>query len=410
MAQRRTITILTLTALTIVGSACSNSSSATPTASHRHIPPTTTAPLTTTSTTAAPSVTPTTIQAPVRQAPGWTQSLTTLPPGGGFTSLSCISDTFCVAAGGGTDGSGTELSSGSGVAVSWDGATWSQPSVYYPAPASGAVSAPILPAIACTAGPSCVIVDASGHTSTGDGTNWSAPSPVGPAPTLPANPADPGAGHLASRTVAVACAAPASCAAVGNTGTATVLKNGVWLPPQAFGAAAGLASSVALYQAGRVGIACPSPSSCTAVVGTAVLNWNGATWSKEVGPWTTSLAPGAVQPTAIGCPTVNLCAIVNGTGLSARTTGRSWSAKQTIDPGGGLDAITCPTATFCMAADAGGSVMTWNGGTWSAPQPVLPAATQYTDIGTSLSCSSAQFCMMMNADGDYATFTGQTPG
>ena len=54
--------------------------------------------------------------------------------------------------------------------------------------------------------------------------------------------------------------------------------------------------------------------------------------------------------------------------------------------------------------------MTWNGGAWSAPQPVLPAATQYTDIGTSLSCSSAQFCMVMNADGDYATFTGQTPG
>ena len=83
----------------------------------------------------------------VPQAPGWSLALTTLPPGGGFTSLSCISDTFCVAAGGGTTGDGAALVSGSGVTMSWDGAAWSSPSVYYPAPAAGAVTAPVLPSL-----------------------------------------------------------------------------------------------------------------------------------------------------------------------------------------------------------------------------------------------------------------------
>ena len=69
--------------------------------------------------------------------------------------------------------------SGSGVTVSWDGAAWSSPSVYYPAPATGPVTAPVLPTITCTSGPLCVIVDGSGHVSTGDGTNWSNPVPLG---------------------------------------------------------------------------------------------------------------------------------------------------------------------------------------------------------------------------------------
>ena len=74
-----------------------------------------------------PSAVPTTVPVPARRPRGGPRPLTTLPPGGGFTSLSCISDTFCVAAGGGTTGDGTALTSGSGVAVSWDGAAWSDP-------------------------------------------------------------------------------------------------------------------------------------------------------------------------------------------------------------------------------------------------------------------------------------------
>ena len=50
--------------------------------------------------------------------------------------------------------------------------------------------------------------------------------------------------------------------------------------------------------------------------------------------------------------------------------------------------------------------MSWNGSAWSPPVPVIPAATDYTGIGTSVSCPSTQFCMVMNGDGDYATYSG----
>lgn len=414
MAQSRRAASVSLAALIMVGCGCSTQSSAAPTSVHHRSTPstsasTTTAPAPTTS--APPSATPTTVPAPAKQIPGWTDALTSLPPGGGFTSLSCISDTFCVASGGGTSGDSAALTSGSGVTVSWDGAAWSDPSVYYPAPANGPVTAPILPAITCTSGPTCMIVDGSGHLSYGEGTNWSVPAPIAPAPALPANPADPGVGHPGSRAAALSCPTPTFCAIVDNSGHTYTLRSNNWLTPQSFGTAAGPgAAIVSLYQAGRVGVSCPTSSACTAVVGTSVLDWNGSTWAQEPSPWTSSLTSGPSDPTAISCPDTTLCAIVNGTGVSVRTAGNQWSAKEAVDPHGGLDSISCPTTSFCLAADLSGSVLTWNGTSWSAPIQVIPAATEYTGIGTSVSCPSAQFCMVMNSDGDYATYSGSGSG
>ena len=97
-------------------------------------------------------------------------------------------------------------------------------------------------------------------------------------------------------------------------------------------------------------------------------------------------------------------AIVSGSLLSYRHGNGPWSPVEPIDPHGGLDAISCPTTSFCMAADAGGSVTTWTGGSWSAPRAVLPEATDYPGIGTSLSCTRGRFCMLMNADGDFSTY------
>ena len=408
MDPKRLMASLFVLALALVACGCSASSSATPTADHRSTT-TTGAPRTTTTTTSSPSATPTTVPVSVPRAPGWSLALTTLPPGGGFTSLSCISDTFCVAAGGGTTGDGAALVSGSGVTVSWDGAAWSSPSVYYPAPATGPVTAPVLPTITCTSGPLCVIVDGSDHVSTGDGTNWSNPVALAAPVPLPANPADPGVGHPGSRTSAVSCPTPSLCAVVDNTGRTSTMRADSWLAPQSFGTAPGFGASAAetaLYQPGRVGVSCPTPSSCTAVVGSSVLRWNGATWSAETAPWATSLAPGTGVPVSIACPTVDLCAIVNGHDIVVRNAGGAWTPRQLLDPGRQLDAISCPTRSFCIAADDRGSVMLWNGSTWAGPQPVIPAATQYTGIGVSVSCPDDRFCMIMNADGDYATYSG----
>ena len=415
MTHRRLAASATVAALIILASGCSGSSSATPTTAHLRSRAATTVPTTTAAaptTTGPPSIAPTTAPVPVTQPPGWASDLTALPPGGGFTSLSCISDTFCVATGGGTDGDNAELTTGSGVAVSWDGASWSDPSVYYPAPPDGPVTAPVLPTIACTSGPTCAIVDGSDHVSGGNGTTWTAPAALTGAPAVPADPDDPGPGHPGSRSGAVSCPAPTTCAVVDNTGHVYTLRAGRWLAPQSFGAPGGSAgsTSVSLYQAGRVGVSCPSDSQCTAVIGTSVLDWNGNTWTEDPEPWTSSLTSGPSDPTAIACPTTTWCAVVNGTGVSIRGAANRWSPEQTIDPRGGLDSISCPTTSYCLAADGGGAVVAWNGLAWAAPDQVIPAATEYSGIGTTVSCPTIQFCMVMNSDGDYSTYTGPGSG
>jgi hypothetical protein len=310
-----------------------------------------------------------------------------------------------VAAGGGTGTASASPITGAGVTVSWDGAAWSEPSVYFPGPSTGPVVAPELPTITCTAGPSCTIVDGSGHLSTGDGTNWSAPAPLPAAPPAAStpNPADPGPGHAGSRTASISCSSPTFCAVVANTGQALSRRDGAWLAPQAF---AEPAQAVPLYQNGRIGIDCLSRVFCTAVIGSSVLDWNGTAWSQEPVPWTTTTVTG---PTALACPTTRLCAIVAGPDLWVRNGTAGWASAGTIDPGGVLDAISCPTASFCLAADTAGKVLAWDGSTWSAPRQVVPTAVQYTGPGTSLSCPTARFCMVINGDGDYATYSGPVP-
>jgi hypothetical protein len=378
-----------------------------------------TAPAATTTTT--PTVPPATTVAPttsaprpIGAAPGWSVPLDTLPPGGGFTSVSCISDTFCIAAGGGANFGDTSGTVGAGQTQSWDGQAWSNPSVYFPPPATGSGPSPMMPAITCIGGPFCAIVDGSGFVSNGDGTNWITPVPLKPAVPRAADSADPGSGHPGSRYAAVSCTSNKFCAIVDNTGDAYAWENGSWMAPQAFGTGSG--GNAALYASGRVGVSCATPSACTAVVGTAVLEWNGKTWSEEAAPWSPTLpgSPGSTSingnPTAISCPTSTRCAIVNGSGVSYQNSSPAWSPVQTIDSGGTLDSISCPRVSFCMAADANGAIVTWDGTRWAAPVEVIPAATNYTGIGTSVSCSSADFCMVINGDGDYATFSDSTVG
>ena len=163
---------------------------------------------------------------------------------------------------------------------------------------------------------------------------------------------------------------------VDNTGHTYTLQNGTWLTPQSFGTTVGFGHGrhrVSLYQAGRVGVSCPTATSCTAVVGTTVLDWNGPVWSAEAAPWATALAPGAAVP-GHRLPDPTLCAIVNGDDIVVRDAGKAWTPRQVLDPGRQLDAISCPTRPFCIAADDQGAVMPWNGTSWTGPTQVVPAA------------------------------------
>jgi hypothetical protein len=332
--------------------------------------------------------------------------LTTLPPGGGITSVACLSDTFCIAAGGGANQADAAQTTGDGQTQSWDGVSWATPETYYPAP-TGAGPWPVLPAVTCTAGPFCVLVDGSGFVSNGDGTNWITPVAVPSAPALPDNPADPGAGHPGSRTAAVSCTSRTFCAIVDNTGTVDTWRDGSWLTPQSFGTPTGPGgATAALYAQGRVGVSCPDESSCTAVVGTTVLDWDGTQWSEEPNPWILATDSHGV---AVSCSTPTLCAVVSGPYLSFRNGTGAWSTPRIVDAGGSLTAVSCPVPSYCVASDAGGSVITFDGTSWSAPVRVLPEPSEYGALGTSLDCTMAQFCMVISGDGDYTTHDPSGP-
>jgi len=369
----------------------------------RPVAPTTAPTAPTVPTSTVPSAVPTTVPTPVVPVEGWSPPATTLPPAGGFTSTSCISDVFCLAAGGGAEEADASLSTGPGVVSSWDGAMWAPPTTYYGAPADGPATAPELPAIGCTSGPRCAVVDGSGHTSLGDGTHWSAPAPLAPAPVAAADPADPGPGHPGSRSAAVSCPTGQFCAYVDNTGHVATLTGTTWSSPQSMTTQVGSAT-VELFQRGRVAVSCPDAVHCTALVGGSDLEYDGTSWRSVPGPWPATV-PG---DTAVSCPTPGTCLAVRGSTLSVRTPGSSWSTPRTIDGNGGLDALSCPTTAFCMAADATGNVVHLTGGVWSAPSKVVPTPVDYTGDGTAISCPSDQFCLVLSGDGDFATYQGAT--
>ena len=363
---------------------------------------TTSAPMATTTT--LPSAVPTTVPTPVVPVVGWSRPATILPPAGGFTAASCISDVFCMATGGGANLADVSLSTGPGVVSSWDGATWAPLATYFAAPTAGPTTSPQVPAIACTGGPRCAVVDGSGHTSLGNGTTWSPPLPLSSASVAAPDPTDSGPGHAGSRTAAVACPTTQFCAYADNTGHVAVLRGIIWSTPQTMTAKVG-SSTVELFQTGRVGIGCADSSHCSALVGTTVLDWNGTSWATSSGPW----PAGTSGDSAVSCPTPGTCLAVRGSSLSIRTPGSGWSTPRVVDGNGGLDAMSCPTATFCMAVDASGNVIHLAGGTWSAPSKVVPTPVEYSGDATTISCPTDQFCLVLNGDGDYATYQGANP-
>jgi hypothetical protein len=262
-----------------------------------------------------------------------------------------------------------------------------------------------MPAISCTDGPLCAVVDGSGHTSLGDGTNWWPPVPLATSAEPASNPADPGPGHAGSRSAAVSCPTSQFCAYVDNTGHVATLHGTTWSAAQVFTTNEG-GSTVDLFQTGRVAVSCSDVSTCAALVGDTELDWDGASWSASPGPWGTNSVTG---DTALSCAGPGTCVAVHGSTASVHTPGSGWSTPRVIDGNGDLDAVSCPTTATCVATDAVGDVMRLSGGNWSTPQKVVPTPSAYTGDGTSISCPTDQFCMVMTGDGDYATYQGAAP-
>ena len=147
------------------------------------------------------------------------------------------------------------------------------------------------------------------------------------------------------------------------------------------------------------GIACASPTSCTAVGSagskTLVERWNGSSWAIVAAP-----SPGTTNELdAVACSAPASCTAV-GTRFSSagestlalRWSGTSWAVQASANPGTDsmFAAVSCPSAARCVAVGTAGNeplVEIWNGTKWtaqaSAPPPVNASATV-----TGVACSA----------------------
>jgi hypothetical protein len=304
-----------------------------------------------------------------------------------FTGVSCVSGSFCMAA-----GSYQGESNESGLVSRWNGTSWSISPTPAPAPPAGTPSANAyeLASVSCPSVTFCVAVGEQESSSGGvplaeqwNGDDWSivpmpAPGPSGTSPTPPITTGRPMAAALLSPRDSplksqglngVSCTGPNFCMAVGAVGS----DKG----DQAFGE-----------------------------------EWDGSSWS-IVSPATSSPAvpqvfEGVTCSSALFCVAVGTAEVVVGGGdtdqmepLIDAWDGTSWSDMGAAAPpsGGLLLGVSCRGTTFCMAdgytkSDSGTEAITevWNGSTWS--EPSVPSVAGAAGSGLAgMSCVGPSLCV-----------------
>ena len=272
---------------------------------------------------------------------------------------------------------------------------WTLESTANPTVPSGTLTADTCVSTSCTA--------VGDHVdATGDLVTW-AERRSGSSWTLESTPDPPGA--VASELLGVVCPSADACTAVGfstsGAGVTSTLvetwNGGGWTiqpspdPPDT-------------SASGLVAVACASPVSCQAV-GEATTNaggstsfaegWDGTMWSVETVPQPAGSTGSRLL--GVSCPTAGACTAVGGYGdpagvgltLAETWNGTSWTIQSTPNPvgaeGSGLLGVSCPSATSCTGVGSSdtnsGTTLTlaegWNGTTWtiqSTPNP--PGASE----------------------------------
>ncbi len=277
-----------------------------------------------------------------------------------LNGVSCVSPSFCVAAG--EYYNGTVYQS---LLLTWNGSTWSLDSA---ASLSTSVSQTNnLSSVSCVSASFCVAVGQyyngtvnQNQLLTWNGSTWSLDS----AASLSTSSSQPN--FLSS----VSCASSSFCVAAGHYFTGAADQNllltwngSTW----SLDSAASLSTSSSQSNF-LVGVSCVTPSFCVAAgyfVGSAhqnlVLTWNGSTWSLDAG------------------------------------ASLSTSSSQNNQ----LSGVSCASTSFCVAAgeDYNGTVyhnllLTWNGGTWSLDAAAsLSTSSSQSNLLRGASCASTTFCV-----------------
>jgi hypothetical protein len=158
---------------------------------------------------------------------------------------------------------------------------------------------------------------------------------------------------------------------------------------------------------GLSAVSCVSATSCIAVSGSQAMKWDGATWTQltlaQPGTAVMSL-PGIACRTGTACLAVGAYRTLDGASLplAEQWNGSTWRVRRTPGPGdafNGLSGVSCVSAVRCMAVGDrinGSDVQValaerWDGRRWRVLAPPSPGA--HLTVLNSVSCPAAANCM-----------------
>ena len=328
-------------------------------------------------------------------------NLTIIPspsPGPNFNrleSVSCVSESWCIAVGVTDDGT---------LVLLWDGTAWTQMTSLNPANGSQV----LLNEVSCVSESFCVAVGSYELQGTDmtlvltwNGASWTqatSPSP-GQFPNLRS----------------VSCVSAEWCIAVGenyfqqNNDALVLLWNGsVWTQVSSSVVATTSGDDVEINS-----VSCVSTSSCTAVGSynlvpnnasavhqTLSLSWNGTIWSVADSP---NIGNEDNELYSVSCVTASSCVAVGiaaGATLVLSWNGAVWTPVTSPSPGEDgvyLYSVSCVTASSCVSvgfivADLT-FVMSWDGSTWTTvPSPNVDPENP-ADHLFSVSCVNSSWCV-----------------
>ena len=331
-----------------------------------------------------------------------------------LSGVSCVAANVCTAVGSSFDSAGAQMTLGE----TRSGSGW----VVQATPDVSGATASLLSGVSCVAANVCTAVgssfDRAGTQLALDETNKGAGWTIGKV----ANPL----GAYFSRLLAVSCAAPTACMAVGSsfdfsTGSHLTLAE-LWdgsnwtveATPDPTGATASVLS----------GVSCTSPTDCIAVGSaydstgiqvTLAERWDGRRWTVENSP--PPLGASRSLLTGVSCATPTACTAVgsyeNGRSLWVTLTeswnGFKWTKHTTPDPSGAtysqLSGVSCLSATACTAVGfytsrakvSGTLAEVWNGTNWAIAASPNPNGSTYNQL-SGVSCATVAFCIAVGYD------------
>lgn len=259
---------------------------------------------------------------------------------GRLSSISCRTAAFCKA----VDWSGDVLT--------WNGRSWSDPSLIDP---NG-----YLASVSCASVHACVAVDWSGRAFLWNGRTWSKPMAID-----------------RDALTAVSCPMPRYCVAVDSRGGVLTWDGVAWRLQ--------LLADASEFDS----VSCYSSAFCAA----GSWSWVNTAFVKHGGSWSVTKLQGTEPLYWVSCPTQSHCEAVGAFGSF------SWSGSRWVLSGRtGMSAVSCAQPSFCMGAAPTGKAYIWNGRTWSGHTMLANDAIEV------VSCPTRNFCMALDSQGNAYTW------